>query len=159
MKKITVCFSKPINHPFPIGSYLIRCYLGTGYSHTSYHFEAPKYDCTMVYEAVGSGIRFIEKQNWLKHAQIMKSITIEVPDEIYHKMMDVCIKKAGLSYGYMQNLGIVIANIFNLEHNPFPAHENCSEILAEILEEAGYKFNKSYDLVTPKDIETAITPL
>jgi hypothetical protein len=156
MKQVTVCFSKSRNRRFPIGSWLIRWYLGTAYSHVSYHFEAEKYDCTLVYEAVGSGIRFIEKQNWLQHAEIVSSYSLTIPDSIYEKMMFVCIKKAGLPYGYSQNLGVVVADILNLRHNPLPAHENCSELLAEILEEAGYVFSKSYDLITPLDIERAL---
>ena len=135
---------------------MIRWYLGTGYSHVSYHFEAQKYDAILVYEAVGSGLRFIEKSNWLNHAEVVKSVDLQVSDCIYDRMMSICIKKAGLPYGYKQNIGIIIADILNLDHNPFPANENCSELLAELLEEAGFVFSKSYDLITPLDIEKAL---
>jgi hypothetical protein len=156
MREVTICFSRPKNHIFPIGSYAIRAYMSTGYSHVSYHFDSVKYNCTLVYEAVGSGIRFIEKENWLKSVEVVSSVTIQVNSDIYDKMMLVCIKNAGNKYGFKQNIGVVIADIFSLDYNPFPSYSNCSELLARILDQAGYKFNKGFDLITPKDIEITI---
>lgn len=153
MRTIDICFSKPINRKCDIGSRLIKWYMGTPYSHVSFHFNVEKYDATLVYEAVGSGIRFLCKEKWEQHAVTIKSYRLTVSDEIYNKIMKVCIRYAGGEYGHLQNLGIVIADILNLDKNPFPAHENCSELLYFLLEEAGYKANKSSGLITPRDID------
>jgi len=157
MKTVKVCFSKPINRKCDLGSRLIKWYMGTPYSHVSFHFDIERYDSTLVYEAVGSGIRFLGKERWDRHASVVKQYEIIVSDEIYTKIMKVCIKYAGGEYGYLQNLGIVIADVLNLDKNPFPAHENCSELLYFLLEEAGYKANKTSGLITPKDIDEMLS--
>lgn len=155
MKTITIGFSKS-KKKIAIGSWLIRKYMGTSYSHVSFHFNTSTMNRTLVYEAVGSGIRFIEKSNWEKYAELVVSYEIEVSNEIYVRMMQTCIDNAGLKYGYMQNIGVIIAKLFKLEYNPFPENDNCSELLLRLLIEAGYSIEKSHDLVTPLDIENML---
>jgi hypothetical protein len=155
MKTIRVVFSKSKKRFAPIG-WTIRKFMGTGYSHVSFHFDSPSLNRTLVYEAVGSGIRFIEKKNWDKHAEMIVSYDIEICQEVYTKMLQTCIDYAGKEYGYMQNVGVLIAHLFKLDYNPFPANDNCSEILLRLIEEAGYFTSKSHDLVTPLDIENMI---
>lgn len=155
MKKLVIGFSRSKKR-FPIGSWLIRLYLGTKYSHTYLRFRADKYDRNLIYEAVGSGVRFIGQKMWESHAEEVKSHEIEVSEAGYNKIMVLCIDNAGMNYGFLQNAGIIVANIFNLDKNPFPADTNCSEELAKILHEEGYRFNKEFNLITPKDIDEAL---
>ena len=64
------------------------------------------------------------------------------------------MESAGLEYGVKQVFGIILADIFCLQENPFSDDEQyvCSEWVAEKLEDFGYKFDKDLDLVKPIDI-------
>ena len=60
ISKITIGFSRPKNKVFPIGSWLIRLYMRSAYSHTYVRFYSESINRTLVYEAVGhGGIRFV----------------------------------------------------------------------------------------------------
>lgn len=155
MKTLTIGFSRS-KKKLAIGSWLIRWYLGEKYSHTYLRFRSDKFDRNLIYEAVGSGVRFIGQKMWQTHAEEMKSYEIEVSEIGYIKIMQLCIDNAGADYGVSQNLGIIIADILNLARNPFPSNTNCSEELAKILDEEGYKFDKEFNLVTPKDIDNSL---
>jgi hypothetical protein len=134
MRTITVCFSKAKNHPFPIGSLAIRLYLGTDYSHVSYHFLDEVTEEPVVYEAVGAGLRFIGKRLWEDHAEIVDSYKLEVSEETYTEMHRVCILSCGKPYGYMQNLGIYLADILN-----------CTTEIEPVFNRDGYYYDKTSD--------------
>lgn len=148
--KIQIVFTKPRTF-LPIFSYAIRAYQRSEYSHVAI-ILTDKRGREFVYEAVGSGIRFVAKKVWLEKVSIVSMFTLKVSPYEYRVLMDYCIENAGLEYGFMQNIGVVIANIFNMKSNPFKKGKNCSEVLAEILIRLGYKISKPLDLVTPKDI-------
>lgn len=152
MKNVTIGFSKPKNRFFPFISYLIRLYLKTTYSHVYLKFYSQSIDRNLVYEAVGNGIRFVGMSLWSKYAEEVKEFHLSISDEDYKKVMQYCVDNAGLKYGPMQNLGILISGIFYLKQNPFKSGKVCSEVIAEILINQGFKIDKPLDLVTPKDI-------
>lgn len=58
MEQITIGFSKSKKF-LPIGSWLIRAYMGTPYSHVYLKFYSQSLNRTLIYEAVGGGVRFI----------------------------------------------------------------------------------------------------
>lgn len=149
--KIKIVFTKPKNKILPIGSYLIRLYQKTGYSHVALIFQTSR-GKKLVYEAVGSGIRYISKNKWLENVIVVESFELEISAENYIQIIDYCIENAGYDYGFMQNIGIAVAEIFNLKKNPFKKGKNCSEVLAEVLVKNGFDVTKPLDLVTPKDI-------
>lgn len=151
MKTVTVGFSKSTKK-FAIGSVLIRWYMGTPYSHVYLKFKSQSLDRTLIYEAVGAGVRFIGANRWSGHAEEVSSFEIQVSDDNYTKLMQYCVDNAGIEYGFWQNLGIVVANVCKLKKNPLTDGSNCSEAIGEILELEGYKINKDLNLLTPKDI-------
>lgn len=151
MKKITIGFSKSTKK-FAIGSLLIRAYMGTPYSHVYLKFHSPSLDRTLIYEAVGKGVRFIGSERWSEHAVEVDSFDIEVSDESYVKILQYCVDNSGIEYGFFQNLGIIWANICRLARNPVDDGDNCSETIGEILALNGYKIEKDLNLLTPKDI-------
>jgi hypothetical protein len=151
MRKITIGFSKS-KKKCAIGSALIRWYMGTSYSHVYLKFDAKSYNRSLVYEAVGAGVRFVGMNNWAKDHEEVASFEIEISDESYKKIMLFCIDNSGLKYGYMQNIGILLADIFKLSKNPLTDGDNCSEAIGEILILEGYKIDKDLNLLTPKDI-------
>jgi len=155
MKTITIVFSKPQNMKLPIGSWIIRKWMKTDYSHVSVHFFSQSLDRHLIYEAVGSGVRFVGKDLWDKHAVAVYSTELNVTEEQYVKVLQRCVDLAGIKYGLTQNIGICIAKILKLIKNPFKSaksEENCSEIAAEVLTILGISFDKHLDLITPKDI-------
>ena len=156
MRTITIGFSKPKKMWFPIASWLIRWYQSTKYSHTYLSFNSPSINRDIIYEAVGGGVRFVGNTFWKEHAETTHSYTLDIKECNYITIMQYCIDHAGLDYGFLQNIGIYISNLFNLKHNIFKKGKNCSEVIAEILHVEGYKFDKEFDLIMPSDIDKAL---
>jgi hypothetical protein len=156
MKTITIGFSKS-KKKFPIGSWLIRAYMGTPYSHVYLRFYSKSLDRTLIYEAVGGGVRFIGAKQWEKHAVEVDSFDIELINGNYISLLQYCVDHTGVEYGIAQNLGVPLASIFNLETNPFQSGTNCSEEIYKILVLSGYPNTKKKDLVTPKDIHRMLS--
>ena len=155
MKQISINFTSS-KKLLPIGCWLIKAYMNTSYSHVALEYTTSR-NKSLVYEAVGVGVRFISKELWLQIAEIKESYILNMSEDQYNKVMDYCIDHAGIRYGYLQNLGIVLADLFNLKKNPFNGKEEvCSQMLGEVLLELGFVFNKSTELLTPKDIELAL---
>jgi len=70
--------------------------------------------------------------------------------------MQYCIDHAGQEYGLMQNIGIFLSEVLGWKKNPWRSGKNCSELIAAILQVEGYEFDKSLDLITPKDIDEVL---
>lgn len=153
---ITIGFSRPKNKIFPVGSWLIRLHQKTSYSHCYARFYGKSANRTLIYEAVGSGVRFIGYYRWSKKAEEVKSYTIKVKKCNSVTMMQEFIDEAGNEYGHMQNIGIFLANVFGWKSNPWKKGRNCSEIIGKLLKSEGFGVNKPLDLLTPKDIETIL---
>lgn len=156
MKCVTIGFSKSTKK-FAIGSWIIRWYMGTPYSHVYMRFESPSMERSLIYEAVGAGVRFIGFEKWKQHAEEVDSFNLQLSDKNYKRLMQFCIDQAGDEYGFMQNLGLVWANIFKRKKNPLTSGENCSEEMGEILKLEGFDINKDLDLLTPKDIHDILS--
>lgn len=151
MRKITIGFSKS-KKKFAVGSVLIRWYMGTPYSHVYLKFDAKSFDRTLVYEAVGKGVRFVGLKNWQHNHEEIASFELNISDDNYKKIMQFCIDNSGSEYGFLQNIGILFSDAFGIKRNPLTSGENCSEVIGKILVLEGYKINKDLDLLTPKDI-------
>lgn len=122
------------------------------YSHVYMKFYSASLDRTMIYEAVGKGVRFIGLERWKEHAQEVASFELQISDENYKRLLQYCVDNAGTDYGFLQNMGILIANLFKLKKNPLKDGKNCSEEMGDVLELEGHVFDKDKDLLTPKDI-------
>lgn len=155
MKTISVGFSKSAKK-LAVGSIAIRAYMQTNYSHVYIKFYSKSLDRVLIYEAVGSGVRFIGQEKWKSHAIEMHSYDIDISDESYTKLMQFCVDNAGEEYAFCQNLGVVIAKVFKLGKNPFQEGQNCSEIVGELLKLEGFEICKDMNLVTPKDIKNIL---
>lgn len=154
--KIIIGFSRA-KSPYKIGSTAIRLYLNRPYSHVYLNFYSETLQRSIIYEAVGAGVRFIGLNNWLEHAAVIKEYEIEISHEDSIYLRQWCIDNAGEDYGYLQNVGLIFANILSLQQNPFKQGINCSELIAIILQKYGYTFNKPLDLITPADIEDSLS--
>lgn len=165
MKKISIGFSKPKNVFFPVFSYIIRAVYNTEYSHTYIRYHSDDLQRDIIYEAVGKGVRFIGLTNWLKHAEVVDEFSIEIPEEQYDNLMKYCIDEAGLDYGLVQCVGILVVELLSkvgviLNKNPFPGHSMdriCSEEVSNVLKSIGIVIKKDRNLISPKDIYEALS--
>lgn len=156
MKTITIGFSKS-KKKIAIGSWAIRAYMKTEYSHTYLGFYSASLDRNLKYEAVGSGVRFIGENQWKDHAIEVKKYDIQISDANYIELMQNCVGNASIDYGFWQNIGVVVAAICRLKKNPFNSGFNCSELVGRILKNEGYKIEKDLNLLTPKDIDIILS--
>jgi hypothetical protein len=156
IKTITIGFSKS-KKILPIGSLILRAYMGTPYSHVYLKFYSETLNRELIYEAVGSGVRFIGTKQWEKHAVEVDSFEVDLINGNYVSLLQYCIDHTGTDYGVLQNLGVPLASIFKLDSNPFQSGTNCSEEIYKILLLSGYSNTKKKDLVTPKDIHRILS--
>lgn len=154
---ITIGFSRPKDKMLPIGSWLIRLYQRTSYSHVYLKFYSKSLDRVLIYEAVGGGVRFVSQQVWNNKAKEVAEVSLDISGDNYKTLLQYCVDYAGVKYGVLQNIGLVISGVLRLKHNLFTSGVNCSEIVAQILQLEGYTFNKNLNLVTPKDIELILS--
>lgn len=145
-------FSKPKNRIFPIFSYFIKWFLKTEYSHVFVQFDSESLGTSLIYESVGEGVRFISFDLWKEKAEITDIFEIEVDTDIYKEIMRFCINNSGKEYGFSQNIGVFLAYLTKLSHNPFNKNQNCSETTAKIINIIKKIFNSDINLVTPRDI-------
>jgi hypothetical protein len=150
---ITIGFSRPRNRILPIASWLIRLHQKTPYSHVYIRFYSESINRTLIYEAVGSGTRFVSLKKWEEKAEEIQSFTISVRKCNAVSLLQYCVDHAGQEYGFLQNVGIFLANVFGWKKNPFRKGTNCAEEIGNILVLEGYKVSKPLDLLSPKDIE------
>lgn len=154
---VTIGFSKPKNKVLPIGSWAIRLFMKTSYSHVYIRFYSESINRTLIYEAVGvGGVRFIGEKLWNTKATEIKSFTLKVKKNNSTTLLQELVDDCGIDYGHLQNLGIFLARIFNWKKNPWRKGKNCSEIVAKFLKSEGYQLDKAIDLITPKDIESML---
>jgi hypothetical protein len=153
MEKITIGFSRPRNIHIPFVSWLIRLYQGwTPYSHTYLEFYSETINRALIYEAVGKGTRFISQPKWQEYAVEVDSFTLDIKKCNYIEILQYCVDNQGNNYGHLQNIGIVIANLFGWKKNPFTSGRNCSEEIGRILLLENFKIDKDLNLLTTEDI-------
>ncbi len=156
MENVTIGFSKPKDRLFPIGSWLIRSFQRTSYSHVYLKFHSESLNRVLIYEAVSHGVRFVGSKVWETHAVEIKSYTVSIKKCNQITLLQYCIDNAGVDYGTKQNIGIFLASVFNLKENPFKKGKNCSEVIGEVLRLEGYKIEKDANLLTPLDIDNIL---
>lgn len=153
ISSITIGFSKPKDHPFPILAWAIQYWQKTPYSHVYVRFYSESINRTLVYEAVGKGVRFISLDNWTKHAEEVKSYTLEVKKCNAVTLLQYCVDHSGDKYGMLQNLGIFLAKAFSWKKNPWTSGKNCSEAISEMLQAEGMILPKNPNLMSPLDVD------
>jgi hypothetical protein len=152
--KITIGFSKHLG--FAPMSSAIRWYLDTPFSHTYFKVQLPGLCDASVFQANGKGIGICSYTNFKSHNLPILEFDCEISDELFYELYNDFHNKAGTSYGYVQNLGLLVADLFKLKVNPFQDGVNCSEYIAYCLEETNPQdWNSSkqdFNMVSPKTV-------
>lgn len=136
-----------------IGSKLIRWWIGANYSHVYARWYLSTQDREIVYHAAHGMVHFKPFSKFIQENDIVEEFKIELTDEQFAKFSAKCIDLSGEKYSKLQLLQIVLCDISS---GRIAAQDQkgyiCSELMAELLEDLGYKFIKPRYLVTPKDI-------
>jgi hypothetical protein len=160
MRELTVVFTKS-KKKLAIGSWLIRAWTFKPYSHVALKFESRIFKSPTYYQASDGLVNYMSETQFLKKHSIVEKYIIEVEDEDYSKIREACHEEAGAPYGFLQNLGILLADLcgwFGVQiKNPWKEGRNCSELLyVHVFSKLGYK-ELDPDLVKPHHIEQLLT--
>lgn len=158
MRSFTIGFSKS-TIPFPIGSYAIRLYQGTEYSHVFVILDTARHlGSDTVYQSSRGMVNCMSLDVFLEENEIVEIHRIEVPDDVYVAIRNGLHSETGRHYGTLQNLGIPISDLLNIK-NPWKKGYNCSELIYEkVLLPLNPDLSLHYDkdTVTPKDVNEII---
>ena len=163
MRKLKIGFS----YTDKIGSLILRKYMRTLYSHVFVQYDTARHmgDDSIYHSAMGSGVGFYSKKVFEDINEITHLYELEVSDEIYVKIRNKLFAHCGRKYGYLQNLGIVGADVAKCIgmsfENPFRDGFNCSELVFMALLEVDPTLLYEYDLNTirPDHIELILRKL
>lgn len=102
-------------------------------------------------------VRMKEFYRWEEKQKRIAEYQIPVTKEEFDAIMSTLRPLTGTPYGWIQCLGIAIAELFNLKHNPFADGKRslvCSELGLEFLIIVGLASgSQRRDRVSPKDIK------
>lgn len=160
MKNIIIGFSK--NRKCAIGSKLIMAYMRTKFSHTYLRIKLDTFNEDSVFHAVGRGATIVSYSNFLIKNEPIKEFNLNISDELFDEICNEFHKRSGKDgYGFLQNIGILIAEKLKLTKNPFDDGLNCSEWIAYCLEEIypeRWKSNeRDFNLVKPSEVYEFLT--
>ena len=156
--KITIGFSKSTKK-FAIFGWLISWFQGTEFSHT-YLRKDGESTGEFVYQASGNMVNFMGIETFLDHSKPVVEFELEITKEAWRRTLkNKLIKYAGRPYSIKSIIAVLLAQCFNVKSKWLQDGEYafiCSEIVVEILDEMDIikkeEWNKSVDLITPKDI-------
>lgn len=136
-----------------IGSGLIRWWIKAPYSHVYARWYLNEQDRDIVYQASHGLVHFREYNNFKKENSVVKEIKLELSDEQFKRFSQKCIDLAAEPYSKVQLFLIFIYELLGkdvkVENQPGYI---CSELMAELLTDLGFKFEKPLYLINPKDI-------
>jgi hypothetical protein len=149
MRKIVIGASRSPK----IGSKLIQWWIGAPYSHVYSKWYLSDQDREIVYHAAHGMVHFKSSENFKKENEIVKEFTIELTCDQFANFSSTCIDLAGEPYSKLELLQILMSDISNgnIRFKDQPGYI-CSELMADLLEDLGYKFNKPKFLINPRDI-------
>lgn len=140
-----------------IGSQLLQWWMDTNYSHVYARWTLKSQERDIVYQASHGMVHYQSLNNFTKRNSIVKEFTLDLTDEQFKKFSRKCIDLAGESYSTITLLQIFLSDISGGKIE-FKDHSGyvCSELMCELLEDLGVKFNKPKNLVRPDDIVKAL---
>lgn len=155
MYQLKIQFTRPT--VTSIFSSAIRAVLGTKYSHVLARWDGARGSVDVVWEAAGSGIRFLGPIAHKNKYKVVSQYNIELSKIEYHRLIEYTHKYAHVEYGYVQLVGMLIARIFRMSRNPLSSGESaqvCSEAVGGLLRYVkGWDININLDVYGPDKLE------
>ena len=151
-RKIYIGFSTSRRwNPF---SAIIKWWWDTPYSHVYIRWSTP-WGFDEVLEASGTSVHMAEASRWSTKHKVIKEYSFDISREEFGKIMTDVRSLTGLPYGWIQAVGIALAEIARLKYNPLDTGSRafvCSEVALKALKILGFNIDKAADLVSPKDL-------
>lgn len=157
MKTIYVGFSKS-KKLLPIGSWLVRLYQGTNFSHTYIRLTTKKFPSDKILHASEGKVQNMSETQFNLRHEIVEEFPVYVNDFEYRKIVEEMHELSGADYSIWQNIGILWVHLLRFMgkrvSNPFQDGWNCSEYVVYILKKAYSEHLKHIDpnTVTPEEL-------
>jgi len=157
MRSIKIGFSKS-KKSIPWGSWLIRLYQWTPFSHTYARLKTPSLGSDTFLHASEGKVQRMSQVQFEKRHEIIEEFTIELDDFQYMTMKHHIHYFSGDDYSFWQNIGIAVVDLARLvgirATNPWQSGWNCSEFVMTVLKPLYPSKFEGIDpnTVTPKEI-------
>lgn len=140
-----------------IGSTILQVHMNTEYSHVYARWLLKSQEREIVYQASHGMVHFCSLEHFTRDNIIVKEFILDITDTQFKKFSRKCIDLAGEKYSKLELLQIWISDVSG---GTFVGKDQngyiCSELMCELLEDLGIKFDKPKYLVKPKDIVLAL---
>lgn len=140
-----------------IGSKALQMHMGVDYSHVYARWWLTSQEREIVYQASHGMVHYCSLERFTRDNIIVKEFTLELTEEQFKKFSRKCVDLAGEEYSKLELLQLFITDAsggkitFKDERGYI-----CSELMCELLEELGIKFDKPKQIVKPSDIVIAL---
>ena len=154
MRKISIGFSKPKDKKFPFFSWAIRAYERVPYSHVYLRWQT-HWGSWICYHAASVMVHFLGEEAFSKKIIVVQEFEFEISDEKFDKLMQFCIKYAGVDYGLIDVLRIPLwdLGIMGPASNDDPWKQYCAELVMRAFGEMeGKKLTQDEDRVKLKQV-------
>jgi len=140
-----------------IGSELIQLGTGANYSHVYVRWFLKSQQRGIVYQASHGMVHFCSLEHFTRDNIVVKEFIIELTDEQFNKFSRKCVDLAGEQYSILELVQIWLADASGgkLQFGDQVGYI-CSELMCELLEDLGMKFDKPKWMVKPSDIVGAL---
>ena len=101
MKTIIVGFSR--SHK--ITSKIITWLTGSVITHTYVRIPVPEYKTSMVFQAQGFNVHYLNYEEFLKHNTVIEEVEVEVSDEQFIEAEKIRVFECGKPYGMLELIG------------------------------------------------------
>jgi hypothetical protein len=160
MKDLKIVFTKSKKF-FPIMGWLIMLWTRKPYSHVARAIQIRDWG-ERFYHAAEGKVNYEYEKFFHKKNKVVKEYVLEIPESLDRAIKKQCYEQAGNKYGYIQNIGIVITDIYfkifrKKTENPWKKGVNCSEILyTECFKVMFSSLDYDPDKIKPHQIEEII---
>lgn len=158
MRTVYIEFTRPVSTK-PI-SCAIMAVEGTRFSHVRMRWQS-SWGEDLVYEASGLSVKFVGPVAMHeKPVQVVHSYALTLSDEQYKALLALCMRYAGVQYGSLQLIGILLVRVLGLVKNPLSRGRKsqvCSEIVGVFLQDVlGIGRELNLDTAGPRDIQKVL---
>jgi hypothetical protein len=163
-KTITIGFSKS-KKKFAIGSFLIRLYQMTPFSHCYIRMNVPLVPSDAIIHASEGKVLRMSGTQFDKRHEVVKEFCLELDESVHNQIRIDMHEISGDDYSIWQNAGIILVDIARILGfriaNPWVSGWNCSEFVVRILRDHyPTEFTRiDPETVTPKELYVIIEKL
>jgi len=149
--EIEIIFSKSKT----IGSFALRKYMNTKFSHVLLKLNYASLDREVIYEASNVGVRCMKLQNWETHNQIIDRFPITLSPDRKKELIKYCIDHLGIKYGFLSIPAILFHDLIQKNIGLGDDGERrmiCSEFLYLAVKDIIGEINEDSDFIKPSEI-------